>query len=64
MNNTQTEIKTITERRLDAIEVCVENLKLIISDLSADIIDQKEAFEHTDDSVQKLRTTVSTLTGK
>lgn len=56
-------VKTLTEKRLDALEATVSHLRHLVEELNNDITDQKEAFEHTDDSVQKLRTTVSTITG-
>ena len=39
----------------------IATLKLQVSALQEEIEDQKEAFEHADDSLQSLRTTVSAI---
>lgn len=51
------------EQKINDLEDEVTQIKHIISELRTEIIDFKEAFEHTDDSLQRVRTTISVITG-
>jgi chromosome segregation ATPase len=56
-------IKTSIERRLERIETDINNLNNTIVMILSEIIDIKEAFEHSDDSLQNLRISISTIKG-
>ena len=49
--------------RFEKIEKEIWELTNIIKQLQTDIKDFNEAFEHSDDSLQRLRTTVFDITG-
>jgi len=51
------------KQKINDLEDEVTQIKRIISVLQTEIIDFKEAFEHADDSLQRVRTTVSVITG-
>jgi uncharacterized coiled-coil protein SlyX len=49
------------EDRLTALENSIKCITEIIEELRTDLTDHKEAFEHTDDSLQNLRISVSAM---
>ena len=48
--------------RLNTLESEIIAIKDVILQIQSDILDFKEAFEHTDDSLQRVRTTVAGIT--
>jgi hypothetical protein len=47
--------------RIYEMNFAIKQLQGFVGELQVEMADHKEAFEHTDDSLQNLRTTVSSL---
>ena len=61
LNSITKNVKTLSERKFDILEFEIQQIKDVISQLKTEILDIKEAFEHTDDSLQRVRSDIDNL---
>ena len=56
--------KPPVNERIQNLEQEIQKLANVIKQMQSDIKDFNEAFEHSEDSLQRLRTTISIITSQ